>query len=292
MPYRRVPARTSRPDPFAAHKRLTPRDRLLLSWLAEHYLLSTGQIARALFGSPKTAQMRLTILHRLDVLSRFTYADPAGGTQPFLYALGPVGLRLHPTAYHDPDNPKARPARSSRDRLDRIAASPTLAHLLGINEFFTDVHAHTRTHPDAKLVRWWSEQHATAVYSRAGIRPDGHGVYTAERRTVGFFLEYDNSTEDLARLVGKLAAYERLAHTGPIFPVLFWVPTARRARNVLAAFADSRLLTPVAVGVHGREPATAVWRLATDPDRLLRLDELPSTSDPASTDEPSSSQWF
>lgn len=278
MPYRRVPARSSRPDPFAALRRLTPRDRLLLSWLAEHYLLSTGQIANALFSNAKTAQMRLTILYRLDVLSRFTYAHEAGGGQPYLYALGPVGLRLHPDAYHDPDHPRARPARSSRERLDRIAASPTLAHLLGVNQFFTDLHAHTRTHPGTALTAWWSEQHATAVFHRFGIRPDGYGAWTADGRTVEFFLEQDNSTEDLARLVGKLTGYEHLARTGRAVPVLFWVPTARRARNVLAAFADSRLLTAVAVGVHHQDPATAVWRLAADPEQLLRLDQLPTAN--------------
>ncbi len=73
--YRRVPPSSARPDRLSAYRRLTPRDRLLLSWLAEHYLLSTDQIHRALFDSRRTAQQRLTILHRLQVLDRFTFSS-------------------------------------------------------------------------------------------------------------------------------------------------------------------------------------------------------------------------
>ena len=38
-------------DPLKAARHLTLRDRLLLSWLAEHYVLSTSQITAALFPS-------------------------------------------------------------------------------------------------------------------------------------------------------------------------------------------------------------------------------------------------
>jgi hypothetical protein len=55
------------PSGMSVYRQLTPRGRLLLSWLAEHYLLSTDQVARALFDSLRTAQQRLTILHRRHV---------------------------------------------------------------------------------------------------------------------------------------------------------------------------------------------------------------------------------
>src|SRR5439155_7003399 len=45
----RVPPASGKPGPFDAHRRLTSRDRDLLSWLAEHYLLSSNQVTRALF---------------------------------------------------------------------------------------------------------------------------------------------------------------------------------------------------------------------------------------------------
>jgi hypothetical protein len=167
-----------------------------MSWLAEHYLLSTDQIHRALFIALRTAQMRLTILHRLQVLHRFAFSTARGAPESsYLYTLGPVGLRRHPTAYADPDNARLKAPRSSIERADRIARSPTLPHLLGVNQFFIDLHAHTRAHPDTRLLRWWSEQHATAAFSRAKIFPDGHGIWAAGTCTVGFFLEHDRGTE-------------------------------------------------------------------------------------------------
>src|SRR5437867_6290189 len=72
--HNRVPPASGKPGPFDAHRRLTSRDRLLLSWLAEHYLLSSVQIARALFTNPRTARLRLTILARLGFLT----AIPSG----------------------------------------------------------------------------------------------------------------------------------------------------------------------------------------------------------------------
>jgi DNA-binding CsgD family transcriptional regulator len=116
----RVPPAPARPGPFEAYRRLTTRDRLLLSWLAEHYLLSSAQIARALFANPRTARLRLTILHRLGFLTAIPYGRDDGGALPWLYTLGPLGLDLHPQAYSDPDNRKLRPPRSS---LERPAAS-------------------------------------------------------------------------------------------------------------------------------------------------------------------------
>ena len=291
----RVPSPTSSSSSghLNTYRRLTPRDRLLLSWLAEHYLLSTHQIARALFDSTRTAQQRLTILHRLGVLHRFTFANHDGTPEtPYLYTLGPVGMRLHPDAYHDPDQLGLKPPRSSIERVDRLARSPILGHLLGVNQFFVDLHAHTRTHPGTAVARWWSEQHAAAVFRRSqtrktNIQPDGHGIWTAGGHTVGFFLEYDRSTEDVPRVLRKLKAYELLAKTGPRFPVLLWVPTARREASLLDALQGSALPMPVATAVHGDDPAAPVWTLTGDrPPRRRALHELPADPGPAGYPDP------
>lgn len=279
--YRRVPLPSTKPDPLKVYRRLTPRDRQLMSWLAEHYLLSTDQIHQALFTARRTAQMRLTILHRLQVLHRFAFAAANGGPETsYLYTLGPVGLRRHPQAFSDPDNLGLKAPRSSTERAERIVHSRRLAHLLGVNQFFVDLHARARTSDSAALLRWWSEQHATAVHSRAKIFPDGHGVWHADGRTVGFFLEYDRDTEDLARVVRKLRGYERLAHYGPRFPVLLWVPTERRETSLLRVLHGVPTLTPVAVAVHGTNPAGPVWALTSDPFRRRHLHELPSDPGP------------
>jgi hypothetical protein len=281
----RVPPASSKPDPLSVYRRLTPRDRLLLSWLAEHYLLSTDQIHRALFSARRTAQMRLTILHRLQVLHRFTFAAAHGGPETsYLYTLGPVGLRRHPNAFSDPDNLGLTAPRSSTERAERIAHSRRLHHLLGVNQFFIDLHAHTRTTADTRLLRWWSEQHATAVYHQARIFPDGHGIWHAHGATVGFFLEHDRDTENLTRVVRKLKGYERLARHGPRYPVLLWVPSQRRETSLLRLLHGVPTPMPVATAVHCDNPAGPVWALTTDPSRRRALHELPS--DPGPDDYP------
>ncbi len=283
----RVPPPVSKTTHLSTYRRLTPRDRLLLSWLAEHYLLSTHQIGRALFDSRRTAQQRLTILHRLDVLHRFTFANPDGTPEtPYLYTLGPVGLRLHPDAYHDPDQLGLKPPRSSIERVDRLARARTVHHLLGVNQFFVDLHAHARAHPDTAVLRWWSEQHATAVYHRAKVFPDGHGIWTAHGHTVGFFIEHDRNTENVSRVLRKLKGYERLARTGPRFPVLLWVPGARREASLLDALRGAPLPMPVATAVHGDDPAGPVWTLTADPLRRRALHELPADPGPAGYPDP------
>ncbi|MBQ0896745.1 replication-relaxation family protein [Micromonospora sp. U56] len=262
-------------------RRLTLRDRELLAWLAEHYVLSTAQITQALFPSQRSARLRLATLHRIDAVHRFV--DVTTGDSQHLYTLGPLGMLVHPTTYTDPERPNARPPRSSIERTERIIASPRLRHLLGTNQLFVDLLAYTRTDPHARLLRWWSEQHATAAYAFAEVRPDGHGIWTAGGRTVGFFLEHDNGTEPLARVLRKLRAYERLAEFGPRYPVLLRVPHRRREANLLDALARVPTAMPVATGLHDEHPAGAAWTLTTDPGLRRWLHELPSEHGPHNT---------
>lgn len=129
--YRRVPLPSTKPDPLSVYRRLTLRDRLLMSWLAEHYLLSTDQVGRALFTARRTAQQRLTILHRLQVLHRFAWAAADGAPETsYLYTRGPVGLRRHPTAYADPDNLGLKAPRVLDDVL--LLAHRNLASLIRV----------------------------------------------------------------------------------------------------------------------------------------------------------------
>jgi Replication-relaxation len=307
--YRRVPLPLNKPDPLSVYRRITPRDRQLMSWLAEHYLLSTDQVGRALFTGLRTAQQRLTILHREQVLHRFAWSAADGTPETsYLYALGPIGLRRHPSAYADPDDLGLKAPRSSIERAERIVHSRRLYHLLGINQFFADLHAQTltrpgaRTRPDSRLLNWWSEQHATAHFStnaRTGegnktikVFPDGHGVWSAAGQTVGFFLEHDRGTENLARVVAKLRGYEDLARYGATrFPVLLWVPSERRETNLLRVLHGLPTPMPVAVAVHGDNPAGPVWALTSDPFRRRHLHELPSDPGPKGYPEPDSDRW-
>ena len=283
----RVPPSTHAPDPLIDVRRLSSRDRLLLSWLAEHYVLTTEQIATALFPSLRYAQKRLTLLHRIQAVSRFAFARTEDECGSYRYTLGTLGARLYPTTFTDPDNPAVRPPRTHLERRARIMRSPRLGHLLGVNQFFIDLYAHARSRPGAELARWWSEQHATGAYGSTGVRPDGHGIWRTQADTVGFFLEYDNNTEGLPRVLGKLAAYERLPEFGPRYPVLLWVPDLRRETSLLRALAGVPTRVPVATGVHGANPAGPVWALPDNPQRRLALHQLPSDHGPDAKTNPS-----
>jgi Replication-relaxation len=284
---RRVPPAPDKPGPFDPLRRLTSRDRLLLSWLAEHYLLSSTQVARALFGAPRTARMRLTVLTRLGFLTAIPYGRDDGAPLPYLYTLGPRGLDLHPRAYSDPDNLGLKAPRSSIERARRIVGSPRQQHFLGVNQFFVDLHAHTRSHPHTRLARWWSEGHATRHYGYADIRPDGHGIWqtgASNPGTVGFFLELDRNTENLARVIAKLKGYQRLAGFGIRYPVLLWVPDRTRETALLRALHGVPTAMPVATAVHNPNPAGPVWALAADPYQRRALHQLPSDPGPDATD--------
>lgn len=277
---------SSRLDRLDRLRRLTARDHLLLSWLAEHYVLTTGQIATALFPSLRSARLRLAVLTSLQAVTRFV--DVTTGDRQYLYTLGPLGTVVYPTQYNDPLRTDGREPRSSVERTERIIGSRRLPHLLGTNQLFVDLHAYTRTDPNAQLARWWSEQHATAVYGAVaavadgpGIRPDGHGVWAAGGREVGFFLEHDNGTETIGTVLRKLREYDRLAlGGGPRYSVLLRVPGRRREQHLLDVLAGARLAMPIATGVHTEHPAGPAWTLTHDPGLRRWLHELPSDHGP------------
>ncbi|MFJ6199156.1 replication-relaxation family protein [Micromonospora sp. NPDC092111] len=278
------PRRLTKEERLARVRLLTLRDHELLTWLAEHYLLSADQVAAALFPSKRSALLRLATLHRYEAVHRF--GDTRTGTDQYLYTLGPLGLDLHPRAYSDPLRPDAPTPRSSVERAQRIIGSRRLNHLLGTNQLFIDLHAYTHADPSAQLVRWWSEQHATAAYALAGIRPDGHGIWRAAGRATGFFLEHDNGTEALRVVLGKLRAYERLTEFGPRYPVLIRVPNRRRENNILDALTGVPTAMPVATGLHHEHPAGPAWTLTSDPDSRRWLHELPSDHGPDTATNP------
>lgn len=268
-------------------RQLTVRDHQLLAWLAEHYVLSTDQIATALFPSRRSARLRLAALHGLEAVSRFV--DVTTGSRQYLHTLGPLGAVVYPTQFNDPNQRETRTPRSSIDRTERIIGSRRAAHLLGTNQLFIDLAAYARTDDHAHLARWWSEQHATSAYAAAsylsgkgtGVHPDGHGVWVAGGREVGFFLEHDNGTEPLRVVFEKLRGYEQLAASGgPRYPVLLRVPGRRRERHLLDALRGVPTAMPVATGIHSEHPAGLAWTLAADPGLPRWLHELPSDHGP------------
>lgn len=253
--------------------RITSRDRVILDLLADHRVFTTEQLAAVAFGTLGRARNRLNTLHFRGVLDRFRhYQRP--GSQSWRWTLGPLGAAILAAAQ---DRPPPRPA-AVRDATARLAASPTLAHLLGVNGFFTGLLAYARDHSGAELLRWWPEARARQAAADI-VRPDGHGVWAQRGRRVPFWLEYDTGSEVLRRVAGKLAGYADLAGTQHAYPVLIWLPTAVRETNLHAHIARAGLPAGVTVATaaadhaagHGG-PAGPVWQLVGRPSRLTLAD--------------------
>lgn len=282
-----MPRRVSRPsDVLASVSRLTTRDDQLLRWLAEHYVMGTRQIAGALFPSYRAACTRLKTLHEFGAVARFSGLLDGTGRAEYQYTLGALGVKLYPAAYHHPDRP-AKPATAVTRALNiRGSARVQSRHLHGVNQFFLDLYAHSRTDPGSRLLRWWSEQHATATFSAypaVGIRPDGHGIWASHRTVTGFFLEHDRGTEPLGRVLNKLIEYTRLATagTGPAYPVLLHVPTPGREKHLLTELQALNAPITVATTIHSAHPAGPVWAVPGH-RRRYALHELPSQHGPVS----------
>ncbi|MDG6100512.1 replication-relaxation family protein [Dactylosporangium aurantiacum] len=268
---------------------LTDRDHTLLGWLADHGVLTSFQIADALFPSLDFAQERLRTLTRIGVLDRFRPQKPDGGSYPYHYVLAQLGVEVV-AAQRGDDLPRRDQARRRRWHLTNRANLP---HLLGTNGFFTDLAGHARTHPHTALVRWWPAARCQnmGAFAQDGddinvrtytptSRPDGHGVWVDGARSVPFFLEFDTGTErPLTRLVDKLDGYFDLARvTRRVWPVLFWLPSQARERHLHQHLSQAGVRYPVATAVHraagGGHPAGPVWWLHRHPGAPRRLADL------------------
>lgn len=266
---------------------LTDRDHTLLAWLADHGVLTSLQIAPALFPSLDYAQERLRTLIRLGVLDRFRPNKPDGGSYPYHYVLAQLGVEVV-AAQRGEDLPRRDQAKRRRWHLTNRANLP---HLLGSNGFFTALAGHARTHPDATLLlRWWSAARCQGMgaFAEAGddvhvrtytptVRPDGHGIWVDAGQEVPFFLEYDTGTErPIGRLVDKLDGYVDLARaTSRVWPVLFWLPSAARERHLHQEITAAGVRYPMATGLHHEhDPASAVWRSRDRPAARIRLADL------------------
>ncbi|GIJ08445.1 replication-relaxation family protein [Micromonospora andamanensis] len=272
---------------------LTVRDRLLLDWLADHKVLTTFQISRALFTSLDFAQRRLLKLHQLGLVDRFRPLRAGGGSYPWHYVLDQTGTEC--VAASRQQTPP-RPGQTTL-RKHRLATSRTLEHLLGVNQFFTDLAARARTHPPAQLQRWWSEQRcaepgAFNTTLLSPIRPDGHGIFREGDRRVAFFAEFDTGTERPRVLLEKVNNYTiHTAMGGPAWPVLFWLPHTDQERALHQLLTGLPTPVPVATACRDSLPvgacaADAVWLVAGSTDGPRRLVDLADLGDPAPDVDP------
>lgn len=253
-------------------RRLMPRDRRLLTLLAEHQVLTTEQIAVMFFDSERRARRRLLTLYQRGVLDRFRHGVRPG-SQAWRWNLGPVGAAVVAAA-NNKQPPRPQQVRAA---VDRLATSPRLHHLLETNQFFTQLAGHARHHPDTRLERWWSERRATAAAGGL-VRPDGAGMWAEAGQRMAFWLEVDRGHEPQPRLIAKLHdGYARLAGTHLAWPVLFLLPNPAREDSLHHHLARTPTPMTVATATTGQQPAGAVWRLAGHPaDARVRLRDIPT----------------
>src|SRR6266545_4249643 len=160
-------------------RRLMPRDRWLLDLLHHHQMFSTEQIAALAFDNVRTARNRLNQLGHRDVLARFRDCVRPG-SQSWRWTLGWVGAAY--IAARD-GQPTPRPGTIA-ERVNRLSSS-------------------------ARLDRWWSERQCHDIAGELA-HPDGHGVWTENGCTVGFWVEYDTGSEPARRVLDKLDGYAAL----------------------------------------------------------------------------------
>ncbi|MHB8456845.1 MAG: replication-relaxation family protein, partial [Acidimicrobiales bacterium] len=161
-----------------------------------------------------------------------------------------------------------------------VESSPRLAHLLGVNGFFTALTREAR-HSDGRcrLAEWRSERDFAARWGDL-VRPDGYGRWHEDGAEVRFCLELDNGTENLARLVDKLAGYSDLGVALDEAPLVLFAFRGLR-REAAAAKALSRPPVPVATAViePGTSPAGPYWRLVGRAGCRQRLAVLGEVAD-------------
>jgi hypothetical protein len=259
---------------LAIYPHITVRDRQLMTLLDHHQVLTTDHITRLFFLAPRTARHRLAELLGLGLVDRFRFARTGGGTDPYHWVLGHEGQRFQAAARGEPEPS----VRAASQRISRLSANPRLTHLLTVNEFFVRLGEHARRHDGASLDRWWSEQQAKQFKSsKAMINPDGHGLWTRDERTAGFWLEADTGSEPLTRVIGKLDGYRRFnTDSGPRYPLLFWLSSPIREENLHRLLRAEPGGVTVVTATQDADPAQAVW-LPGDGTQRVRLEQLPSS---------------
>jgi hypothetical protein len=253
---------------------LTARDRQLVRAVAEHRVLTTGQVAALGFGSVITARHRLTALVEVGALRRFRPLREVGSA-PWHYLLGPVGAAL--LGAEDGDEHKWLTAVRA-DRQLALERSQRLAHLVGANWLFAALAAHARTTGEGELREWLNETAARRwliarvpdTYHGYDLpNPDGLGVWAEHSRETVFVLEYGTGSEHLSQLTAKLPGYGHLAQemaglgrTCPLLLFCFRSPRREQsARHALAACFDAPALriATTATSPEHTSPAGPVW---------------------------------
>lgn len=261
---------------------LTERDRQILTMLSRHRVFTTDQLAEMYFDHTNTAQHRLTTLYKLRLLDRFQPLDHRRfASLPYHYVLDELGAMVVAAERgEDPDKSRWR-----ADKALAIGKSQRLAHLVGVNGFFSALLAESRRRADCDLSLWWSECHCADQFDRIA-QPDGLGVWEEAGHRIVFCLEYDRSTGTLERLEKKLKGYVDLQVASGL---AYWIcfcfrhPPGRPAHGA----SWDQATVPVATAALGPtlRPHEAIWAPVSHEGVRLRLAELAGVPFPAESEE-------
>ena len=258
---------------------VTDRDKQVLRLLRWHRVLTTSQVHALFFGDLNATQHRMTRLYDLQLVERFRPLR-VGRHGQYHYVLDYLGAYVVAAMEAD-DLDREIEVRWSTDQALAVAASPRLAHTVGVNDFWVALAVAAREDPEARLVGWFGERYCRARYGEV-VRPDGMGTWEERGDRVHVCLEYDRGTEQLSRLAAKAEGYQILerALASP-FWLLVVVPGPRREAGARAALSASGLAVATTTHAGAGRPAEAVWApLGADGTRV-RLAELAGWPRPA-----------
>ncbi|HLL65541.1 MAG TPA: replication-relaxation family protein [Micromonosporaceae bacterium] len=256
-----------------ALRRTTTGDRWAIAMLAEHRVLTTGQLtALGFHATAEGTERRLRILARRGWLTRFLVLRGDIPAIETAWSIGPFGAALtSPLA-----EPLPNPARVFQER-DRLRADPRTAVLLDTNQWFVDLAAYARTRPGTDLRTWWSPRTCSGVLAPAR-HAAWHGELVHHGRRHGFWLEPDPGDVPVAPIADRVHRYPDLAQRTGVATVLFHAADARREAAIRRRL-DRANLTGLTVATTSRghgDPAEAVW-LPVRGEQRLALQQLPVT---------------
>ncbi|MDG4833988.1 replication-relaxation family protein [Solwaraspora sp. WMMD1047] len=261
-----------RPDDVRLHG-LGRRHWALLSLLAEHGVLHTGQVATLMFGSRPAAARHLGALVRAGVVCRFVYDDDP--THLAHYELSAAGVEV------------LTQRLQQAGRAVPVALGRPGADLFTVNAFFVGLVAEARQRGRGEVLRWRRALEAALWLREHGVpdvAPSAYGVWIEDGLSVRFVLHVDHdhgprlSEAIVPPAAEALHGYRHAPRGVPLTAVLVLCPTAGRAAELHRDLAAAPVPVTVASTTFDRfseasSAAEAIWTV-TGNDTPLRLAEV------------------
>lgn len=224
---------------------LSPRRWELLRAVEAMRLITGGQLRRRFYGAEgpsaaRLARLDLAAMTDLGILHRLkrTIGGRRAGSSAFIYAQGPVGLRLLDLA-------SGEGLKRGRTRYEPSVGF--VEHALAVTEVWVSLHEYihdpwTREHDTQVEFRVeqaaWRE-HSDAFGGPLTLKPDAEVRLSCPDYDDVWWLEVDRATERRSMIKRKLAAYTAYYRSGTeqrrsgVFPLTAWLTTTEERAAVL-----------------------------------------------------------